>query len=226
VNDFEPSVGKKVEAVMAGRAATCHLPMANIAAANEKKRKQNVQEVIDSMEFGLERGVTGFVLHLCANDARYPLSRPGASDPVKAVVSVGDITDHFGRDIYTIALENLTRNEALFQNPETFSYLFHMKRIGLALDVLHAASWGLDPVHLAEVYKIECLEVHIAGGNAKQGASVQKKVKHCALGVGDVPTEDVLAVLGKNGYTGPVIIEVESKQDLTASIEWMRTRQY
>lgn len=222
VNDLSPEVKGVVEEIVGSFKTTCHAPMINIATPNEEKRRKNVREMISAIEYGLERGVTQFVIHLAANDhAIFPfLSWPKRNVNLRLIQEAGErsfyeIMDNFQGTNLICGLENLTANELVFQDPKEFAHLFK-NNVGLVIDTVHAIGWRLDPVRLIELYQKHLVEVHLTDGTG-QG----KVVKHYALGKGIVPLDRVLQKLREINFNGPVVIEVDSKEDFVASLEWL-----
>lgn len=227
VKDFSSKVKKEIKDIVGSFKTTCHTPMVNLASLNERKRQENLREMIESIEFSLEKGINQFVIHLAAAEmSKIPFFswfKRGTADKINIELirktgekSFLEIKDYFGKDKLIYGLENLTIHEPAFRDPKEFKHLFS-KNVGLTLDTVHAVSWGLDPVELIEIYKKHLVEVHLTDGVGKG-----KIVKHYALGEGKVPLVEVIQRLQEIEFKGPVIIEVESKKDFPKSLKWLK----
>jgi sugar phosphate isomerase/epimerase len=222
VRDLSLEVEKEIEGIAGSFKVTCHAPMVNLAACEEKRRRENVNEMIAAINFSLEKGATQFVVHLAASDEGLFsfIPWPKKSISHKLIQEAGEksfheITEYFKAMNLIYGLENLTRHEPGFQDPKDFAHLFK-NNVGLVIDTVHAISWRLDPVRLIELYQKHLVEVHLTDGTG-QG----KVVKHYALGDGNVPLSRVIQKLQEIEFSGPVVIEVDSKKDFAASLKWL-----
>lgn len=224
VRDLSPEVARELKDLAGSFKVTCHAPMTNIASLNEIKRKENVTEMIASIEFSVEKGCNQFVLHLAASEELFSfIPWPKKSINHNLIQEAGEksfneITDYFKRDNLVYGLENLTGHEPGFQDPQDFAHLFK-NNVGLVIDTVHAICWNLDPVRLISMYQKHLVEIHLTDGTG-QG----KIVKHYALGKGIVPLQRVLQKLREIEFSGPVIIEGDSKEDFEASLKWLADR--
>jgi sugar phosphate isomerase/epimerase len=221
VRDLSPEVEKEVEDIAGSFKVTCHTPMVNLAAWEEKRRRENVNEMIASINFSVEKGADQFVVHLAASEGLLSfIPWPQKSINQKLIQEAGEksfheITEYFKGMNLIYGLENLTRHEPGFQDPQDFAHLFN-NNVGLVIDTVHAISWKLDPVKLIELYRKHLVEVHLTDGTGRG-----KVVKHYALGNGNVPLQRVLQKLQEIDFASPVVIEVDSKKDFVASLEWL-----
>jgi sugar phosphate isomerase/epimerase len=221
VRDLSLEVARELKDIAGSFKVTCHAPMTNIASPDEERRKENITEMIASIDFGVEKRCTQFVIHLAASEELFSfISWPRKNIDQKLIRGAGEksfqeITEYFKGMNLIYGLENLTRHEPGFQDPKDFAHLFN-SNVGLVIDTVHAISWKLDPLKLIELYQNHLVEVHLTDGTG-QG----KIVKHYALGKGNVPLRQVLRKLQEIDFTGPVVIEVDSKEDFKASLEWL-----
>jgi len=222
VRDLSPKVEKELRDIAGSFKVTCHAPMTNIASLNEIKRKENVAEMIASIDFSVEKGCTQFVIHLAGSEGFLSfIPWPKKTINHKLIQEVGErsfreIMDFFEGNNLVYGLENLTAHESGFQNPQEFAHLFK-DNVGLTIDTVHAISWKLDPVKMIEIYQKHLVEVHLTDGTGRG-----KVVKHYALGKGNAPLQQVLQKLQEINFTGPVVIEVDSKEDFKVSLEWLK----
>ena len=220
VRDLSPEVKKEIEGIAGSFKVTCHAPMVNLASIDERKRKENINEMIASIEFSLEKGANQFVIHLAAAGIFSFLPWSNKNSNHKLIQEAGEksfheITEYFQGKNPIYGLENLTSHEPGFQDPQDFAHLFK-DNVGLTIDTVHAISWKLDPVRLIDQYRKHLVEVHLT-----DGTGLGKVVKHYALGKGIVPLQRVLQKLREIDFSGPVVIEVDSKKDFVASLEWL-----
>ena len=221
VRDLSLEVARELKDLADSFKVTCHAPMTNIASLNEIKRKENVVEMIASIEFSVEKGCSQFVLHLAASEELFSfIPWPKRNIDQRFVQEAGEksfreIVDFFEGNNLIYGLENLTAHEPGFQDPKDFAHLFN-ENVGFVIDTVHAISWKLDPLKLIELYQKHLVEVHLTDGTG-QG----KVVKHYALGKGNVRLRQVLQKLREIDFTGPIVIEVDSKKDFVASLEWL-----
>lgn len=225
VRDLSTEVKKEIDDMVGSFRATCHTPMLDLSSLNEKKRKENVDEMIASIEFSLDRGVTQFVMHLAASGMFSFIPWPKKNANTELIQRAGhrsfeEIMARFEGENIILGLENLTGHEPAFQDPKDLSTLFR-KNVGLTLDTVHAISWNLDPVEMVGLYKEHLVEVHLTDGTG-QG----EVVKHYALGKreGRVPLNSLLHKLEEIEFGGPVIIEVDNREDLEKSLKWLQNR--
>ena len=224
VRDLSFGIKKEAHDMVNSFKTTCHAPMVNLSSLSEKKRRENVDEMIAAVEFGLEIGIKQFVVHLAASEGISAfIPWPKKSVNAKLIQEAGErsfreIMEHFEGTRLVVGLENLTGHEPGFQNPRDFSHLFG-RNVGLTLDTVHAISWNLDPVELIGLYREDLLEIHLTDGSGGE-----RIVRHRALGDGRAPLNSILRKLGEIQFNGPIIIEVDSETDFLKSLEWLQNR--
>jgi sugar phosphate isomerase/epimerase len=200
------------------RSVSCHLPLGeiNIAAFHAAVRQASLNETKRHIELCQELGVTGLVMHpgcFAATPDRYLML--AAQARAVAERSVLELRDFCAGMSMQLAVENMHSKEPFFQRPEEFERLV-AAGVGMALDTVHAHVSGVDPLDFIAMYGRRIAEVHLTDGIAGE------PLAHYPVGTGEV---DCLAVLGKlreMDFDGSIILEVESKQALTASLEFLR----
>jgi sugar phosphate isomerase/epimerase len=118
-----------------------------------------------------------------------------------------------------ISVENLHRNEALFCKPEEFEP-FVSRGIGITLDTVHAFVSGVDPLEFITRFGRKIAEVHLTDGIESDSYT------HYPLGTGMVDCIAVLQKLQEVGYKGRIILEVNSKDDLIQSKNFLQEKGY
>jgi sugar phosphate isomerase/epimerase len=227
VSDLSSSneVREAINDIVSSFRTTCHAPMVDLTSLNEKKRKENVKEMIDSVQFALDFEVNHFVMHLAASGKFSFIPWPRRKVSTELIQKAGErsfreIMKYFGEkeEKLVVGLENLTGHEPGFQDPQDFKHLFG-KDIGLTLDVVHALSWNLNSVKMIDSYQKHLIEVHLTDGTG-QG----RVVKHYALGEGRAPLDSLLHKLREIEFGGPVIVEVDNPEDFEKSWQWLQNR--
>ena len=110
--------------------------------------------------------------------------------------------------------------------------------VGLVFDTTHAASAGEDLLRAREVFDGRLANVHFSdmGGRIPLSGSRLARIllsEHRLPGAGDLPLSDLLTSLSREGYTGPVTLEVHPfaarvwwppavRRRLIHTVEWMK----
>ena len=216
-------VEKQIGAAIGGfNTVTCHLPTGeiNISALHRALRREAIEETKRSIDFCHRLGIGQVVMHpgcFAAMPDMYALVR----DRTRAIAqeSILEIHDHCREMGIALSVENLHRDEPLFQKPDEFESIVD-RGVGVALDTVHAFESGVDPIDFVKTYGSSVTEVHLTDG-IKSDA-----VKHYPIGKGEVDCAAVLDELGRTGFEGPIVVEVDSKEDLVQSMAFLRDRGY
>jgi inosose dehydratase len=105
-----------------------------------------------------------------------------------------------------VAIHNHGPEDKLYPSPvDVYDHVKGLdERIGLCLDIGHAARAGADIVKVANDYKSRIFDLHI-----KDLAVISKEAKPIELGRGVLDIPGLLKTLAKNKYTGVCSIEHE-----------------
>lgn len=195
-----------------------HLPLGeiNIAALHPGIRSQSLREMRRTIELCARLGIKQVVSHP-GNFGSMPDIYLLLEDLTRAVAekSVLELAEQCRELDIGLAVENLHRNEPLFQKPAEFKHLLDAG-VGFVLDTVHAYEAGVDPVEFIDTYEKSLKEVHLTDGVLRDAVS------HLPIGAGEVDCIEVLRRLQSMDFGGPIIFEVESVRDLEESISFVR----
>lgn len=204
------------------RNVTYHLPIyeINICAFNPGIRREAVEETKRHIDICVEVGIGNVVMHPGVFDAM-PKWYALVEDMARSIAekSIFEIFDYCKDRGIGLSLENLHRNEPLFQRPDEFEP-FVEKGLGFVLDTAHAFECSIDPIDFIKRFASNITEVHLSDGIKSD------PVTHYPIGNGEVDCLAVLDELQRINFTGPIILEVESKRDLISSKNFLRERAY
>jgi len=225
VAQLNEQVGQKVSEMMDGRKTTVHLPMAPLHTV------EGVLEVTAGLEYGLAHGATQFVVHPGeVHKGRFGQKiTTTALDFAKAkesgLAALERMLDTYKHHKIIVGIENLAGPVPYGKHPNEFDYLFGKRgnmTVGWCVDtghlynaLAHNHSNG-DLINLIKSYykNDQIVEMHLVDTAVSNGPD-----KHCVLGQGNVPLDDMLKSIC--GFTGPIIAEVNPK-DFQASWNWVR----
>ncbi len=204
------------------RTVMAHLPIGevNISALYAAMREAAIAETKRYIDFCRELGISKLVAH--------PGSFAGMADRYAilqketrgiAYASVSEVNRYCVERGMELAVENLHCMEPLFNTPEEMEP-FAQDGIGIALDTAHAAVSGVSAVEFVRKLGRHITEVHLSD------SASDDPVKHVALGCGDADLCGVLDELDSIGFSGRIVIEVESRDDLLASIDYLKANGY
>ena len=204
------------------RAVSCHLPLGevNIAALHATMRREAVAETKRHIDLCGELGISALVMHpgcFGATPDRYALLEKQTRQIAEQ--SVFEIADYARRKNMKLSVENLHSGEALFRKPQEFEP-FVRKGMGMTLDTVHAFVSGVNPLDFIATYGKKITEVHLTDGVASDSYT------HYPVGAGRVDCIAVLRKLDEIGYDGRIILEVNSKDALLQSKNFLRRNGY
>lgn len=212
-----------IKRVIAGfRMVTYHLPLGeiNISALHSGIRKQAVEETEKQIDLCQGIGIDKVVMHpgcFAAMPDIYLLVKHQARETAKK--SIFEVFDYCKKRNIELSIENLHRNEPLFQTPEEFEP-FIEGGLRMVVDTVHAFQAKVDPVDFMKKFRGKISEVHLTDG------VWEDPVTHYPLGAGEVDCVSLLEELEKIDFGGRLILEVESKEDLIRSKEFLREKGY
>ena len=199
------------------RVVTYHLPFGeiNISSPHPGIRKEAIEETKKHIHLCEKIGVGRVVMHpgSFAGMPDMPLSIKKQAREI-AEKSILEIFDHCRVRGMELSIENLPRNERLFQTPEEFEPIVE-KGIGLVLDTVHAYVSNVEPTEFIKRFGARISEVHLTDGVKDD------PISHYPLGAGEVDCLGVLAELRKADFEGVIILEVGSKENVIRSKEFL-----
>lgn len=117
----------------------------------------------------------------------------------------------------TLSLENLHRQEPLFQRPKELALIIEKTGLELCLDTAHSFVCRIDPLDFIDKFFYQIGEVHLAGGDWRHPLS------HYPVNLNCIKVLDALVDMD---FQGPVIIEVGSEEDVDKSITFLKRKGY
>ena len=204
------------------RAVSCHLPLGevNIAALHSAMRREAIAETKRHIDLCGELGISKLVMHpgcFGATPDRYALLEKQTRQIAER--SVFEIAGYAKKKRMELSVENLHRSEALFREPREFEP-FVRRGIGMTLDTVHAFVSGINPLDFITKFGEKITEVHLTDGIASDSYA------HYPLGTGMVDCLAVLRKLEEIGYSGSIILEVNSHDDLLRSKKFLKRNGY
>jgi len=204
------------------RAVSCHLPLGevNIAALHSTMRREAIAETERHVDLCEKLGIRELVLHpgcFGATPDRYLLLEKQTRQIAER--SVFEIAGYCKKKHMALSVENLHRNEVLFREPVEFEP-FVRKGLGITLDTVHACVSGVNPLDFITRFGTAITEVHLNDGVDSDSYA------HYPLGAGMVDCIAVLQKLDEIGYAGRIILEVDSKDALLQSKNFLKEKGY
>jgi len=204
------------------RTVSYHLPLGeiNTSALHPGIRKEAIKETKKQIDLCCELGIDKLIMHpgcFASMPDRYLLLEDRTREVAKE--SVFEIFDYCSQKEMELSVENLHRNEPLFQKPEEFE-AFVEAGLGMVLDTVHAFVCDVEPVDFIRKLGKGITEVHLTDGVKGN------PISHYAVGAGEVDCLAVLRKLEEIGFGGRIVLEVESKEDLVKSKGFLEQNGY
>ena len=206
-----------------GFTCTVHLPFLWIdpASLNEPVRQASVDSLHRAVELTRPLDVFTYVLHLMGTTTIEVAVLLSSSPHFQAIAAA--LMLQAGRSLETvcglldpqsICVENLEAPpfEAVWPVVEQYG-------VSVCLDVGHLAHQGGGELEFLAQYADRIGEVHLHDATSTTAAGRLIVHDHLPLGQGTIDYKAFLQALDETGYTGAVILENNSKQDLEASLE-------
>ncbi len=212
---------------------TAHLAMIDIASLDEAVRRRNVATQIEVMKIAYSLGIERFILHPADGETKYPwfASRAKKEQVIRrrqaaSAKSVHEIVDALSGYPIVIGIENMDIDDGNWAIKKLgYGFGQHDKLfLGVCLDTLHEFSNGcrtpeqfVDLINACEDFLVE---VHLNNGFGRKkrlGRTIAHR--HQALTVGSVPVKEIICRLLKDGFSRPVVVEVDSSGEVDISIE-------
>jgi sugar phosphate isomerase/epimerase len=233
IMNFPLVVEKIKDIVKQVKQVTAHLAMIDIASLDEAVRRRNVAIQIEVMKIAYGLGIRRFVLHPVDGETKYPwfASRAKKEQIIRrrqqaSAKSVHEIVDALNSYPIVIGIENMDIDDGNWAIKK-LGYEFGQHGdlfLGICLDTLHELSTGCKTADQFAGTIDDCgnflVEIHLNNGFGRKkrlGRTVAHR--HQALTVGSVPVKELICKLLKDGFSRPVVVEVDSGGEVDISIE-------
>ncbi len=210
-----------------GFTCTAHLPFMWLDAAslNEPVRQASVDCLQRAIELAQPVEVTTYVLHLWGNTT-IEINTVLADSPTRPAVLVG-LMAQAGRSLAEVC-ELVVPRDLCVENLEAPSFdvalpLVEKHGVSICLDVGHLAYGDDNALNFVARHGDRIREVHLHDFMNESAGGHTHTRDHLALGQGQMDIAAFLHKLDEIGFDGPVILEVNSKADLEASLEQVRS---
>ncbi len=210
-----------------GFTCTAHLPFMWLDAAslNEPVRQASVDCLRRAIELAQPVEVTTYVLHLWGNTT-IEINTVLADSPTHPAVLVG-LMAQAGRSLAEVC-ELVVPRDLCVENLEAPSFdvalpLVEKHGVSICLDVGHLAYGNDNALNFVARHGDRIREVHLHDFMNESAGGHTHTRDHLALGQGQMDIAAFLHKLDEIGFDGPVILEVNSKADLEASLEQVRS---
>ncbi len=210
-----------------GFTCTAHLPFMWLDAAslNEPVRQASVDCLRRAIELAQPVEVTTYVLHLWGNTT-IEINTVLADSPTHPAVLVG-LMAQAGRSLAEVC-ELVVPRDLCVENLEAPSFdvalpLVEKHGVSICLDVGHLAYGDDNALNFVARHGDRIREVHLHDFMNESAGGHTHTRDHLALGQGQMDIAAFLHKLDEIGFDGPVILEVNSKADLEASLEQVRS---
>lgn len=212
---------KKIMQIISGfKEVTYHLPSGeiNMSALLPGIRDAVLDEVKKHITLCSALGINKAVIHP-GSYASMPDEYTLLDDLVMPIVveNILEVNGHALENGVKLSLENLPRQEPLFQRPKELALIIEKTGLKLCLDTAHSFVCGIDPLDFINKFINLIGEVHLAWGAWEYPLSHYPVNSNCL---------DVLGALVEIGFQGPVIIEVGSEEDVNKSITFLERKGY
>ncbi|MCL2157300.1 MAG: sugar phosphate isomerase/epimerase [Methanobrevibacter sp.] len=192
---------------------TLHSPMVdmNLASLNKNVQKLSIAEVKKSIDLARELNSEIVVVH----PGRVPfLSKPFFKETIASSRESIKICRDYGIDLGVIvAIENMPNVDGfLYQDIFELNKLLNELEMNMTLDVAHAYTAGFME---NELYFDSVKHIHLSDNNHKFD-------DHLSLGEGSIDFKAVIDIFTKNNYDEIYTIEVNDKESVVKSVEYLK----
>jgi len=209
-----------------GFLCTVHLPFLwiDLASLNEPVRRASLDSTRQSVALTQPVQVHTYVLHLwgfttmqIATQLQHPVQRQAIMEVLMA--QAGRSLDEISQLVEPekLCVENL--EDSLF---DLALPLIEQQNVSICLDVGHLALQGGSEIDFLLRHQDRIREVHLHDATPMSGEGHGPLQDHLALGQGQVDYTAFLQKLDEVGYDGPVILELNSADDLETSLAQLR----
>ena len=192
---------------------TVHSPFVDLnpASLNKNVQKVSIAEIKKSIDLARELDSEIVVVH----PGRVPfLHKPFEKKVLAKSRESIKICNDYGEDLgVTIAIENMPNIEGfIYQDIYELNKLLEELEMNMTLDVAHAATTGFKE---SEFYFDSVGHIHLSDNNRDFD-------DHLALGEGLIDFKTIINNFNKNNYNGIYTIEVNNKESVVKSIEYLK----
>lgn len=195
----------------------------NLASLNPRIREASTGQLRECLEFASDLGARLAVVHSGELPGDYPASLLSTSrlHLLEGLREALELAEGLG---VTLVLENSGRGHARGLIQSAPEHLELIETLGspnckIAFDVGHAHTLGLDLVEYLQRVLPHLAEVHLHDNDGRDD-------QHLPLGEGTADFGAVLAVLERENYSGPLILEMVSLEDLKSCQEHLVSQGY
>jgi sugar phosphate isomerase/epimerase len=206
-----------------GFLCTVHLPFLWVDATslNEPVREASLASIRQAVEYTKVLEAYAYVLHLwgfTTTQIAAQLQEPSQRDPI-----LGVLMAQADRSL-TELLEVLEPRRLCIENLEDPLFdmavpLIEKHDTGICLDVGHLAVQGSNELDFLARHPQRIREIHLHDAIRWSPTHAQPLRDHLALGQGEIEFLALLHQLEQVGFDGPVILELNSRTDLEASLQ-------
>ncbi|MEQ9715921.1 MAG: sugar phosphate isomerase/epimerase family protein [Candidatus Asgardarchaeum sp.] len=193
----------------------------NISSLNSKVRKASIESVIDSIKFAHDIGAKIVTLHPGNLPSDYSPSYYLENACAALKDSLFEIIKVASEYSVIIGLENKqkSKNHQIIWTPEDHLYFVEglsSKWLKITYDVGHAFTVGNDVVSYFKKTHMYIVNLHIHDNHGESD-------EHLVPGSGNINFHELVDVLKKYNYGGPIILEVKSISGLQRAKVFMNS---
>lgn len=193
----------------------------NISSLNSKVRKASIESVIDSIKFAHDIGAEIVTLHPGNLPSDYMPSyylRDARNALKESLLKIIKVASDYS---ITIGLENKqkSKNHQIIWTPEDHLYFIegiNSKWLKITYDVGHAFTVGNDIVSYFKKVYLYVVNLHIHDNHGERD-------EHLVPGTGNINFHELIDVLKRYDYKGPIILEVKSISGLQRAKMFMNS---
>lgn len=210
-----------------GFTCTVHLPFLWVepASLNEPIRQASLTSLRQAVEITRPVDVYAYVLHLWGLTTGLIVSQ--LQDPAQQQAVVEVLMWRAGRslaalcemvDPAALCVENL--EDSLF---DLALPAIEQHGVSICLDVGHLALQGSSAIGFLEEHREKIREIHLHDALVPPPGGQGRASDHLALGKGEIDYTAFLTKLKELDFGGPIILEVNSQDDLELSLDQVNT---
>lgn len=193
---------------------TIHAPFldVNIASLSSKSRASSIEQIKDSINLANEIDASVVVVH----PGLVPFLLKDDPEPIyeiadKSIGELGKYSDDLG---VNTTIENMPAFESMiYQDMTRLNETLEKFDMGLTLDIGHANHSGISP---NEMYYDSIKHIHAHDNFGDDDT-------HLPLGEGNIELNRIIATFEKKNYDGIYMIEVNNKDSIKKSLEFLKT---
>ena len=192
---------------------TIHAPFmdVNIASLSSKSRANSIEQIKDSINLANEIDASVVVVH----PGLVPFLLKDQPEKIyeiadKSIEELGKYSDDLG---ITTTIENMPAFESMiYQDMNRLNETLEKFDMGMTLDIGHAHHSGISP---NEMYFDSIKHIHAHDNFGDDDT-------HLPLGEGNIELKDIIDAFEKKNYDGIYMIEVNNKDSIKKSLEYLK----